>query len=287
MSNSVHERIADARQRLRAAGIPAAEAGLDARLLAQHVLGWDAAALLASGQEPAPAAFGASYDALVTRRATREPLAYITGTKEFWGLALEVSPAVLIPRPETEWLVEAALAQCPIGRSATIADVCTGSGCIAVALATERPQLQIVATDLSERALSVAARNAHRHGVTDRIRFVRADMLSGITARFDAIVSNPPYVPAVDRLTLQPEVGGFEPALALFGGADGLDIVRALIEHATVRLSPGGVLLFEFGAGQESAIRELIAMTAALRIIDVLQDLQGIPRVAVARLFRT
>ncbi len=259
---------------------------LDARLLAQHVLGWDAARLLASGLDQAPDTFADRYTALIARRAVREPLAYVVGTKEFWNLAIEVSSHVLIPRPETEGLVEAALDRLrgTVAEGGLVADVCTGSGCVAIALATERPGIQIIATDISEPALAVAARNAQRHGVADRIRFVRTDILTGINDKFDMIVSNPPYIPLGDRPRLQPEVRDYEPALALFGGDDGLDIARTLAQHATVRLKPGGVLMFECGAGQERGVRELIANAAPLIMINVRHDLQGIPRVAIARL---
>lgn len=264
----------------------AADAALDARLLAQHALGWNAARLLSSGLDEAPPAFVERFAALVARRTAHEPFAYIVGHKEFWHLTLAVTPQVLIPRPETETLVEAALERLhgPPGNSALVADVCTGSGCVAIALATERPGLRIVATDISEPALAVAAGNAYKYGVESRIRFVRTDILSGVNDRFDLIVANPPYVPLGDRPGLQPEVRDHEPPLALFGGDDGLDIARMLAEHASVRLKPGGWLLFEYGAGQERGVRELIANAAPLRMAGIRHDLQGIPRVAIARL---
>jgi release factor glutamine methyltransferase len=275
-----------ARQVLRTAGATAAEATLDARLLAQHALGWDAAQLLANGLQQGDAGFVERFTALVARRATHEPLAYIVGRREFWNLEIDVSPHVLIPRPETELLVEAALERLRAARAehASLADVCTGSGCVAIALAVERPDLQIVATDISEAALTVAAANAAKHGVAERIRFVRTDILSGVSDKFDIIVSNPPYIPLGDRRTLPQDVRDFEPALALFGGDDGLDVARAVAEHASVRLKPGGVLFFECGAGQERGVRELLANAAPLKIQGFRKDLQGIPRVAIARL---
>jgi release factor glutamine methyltransferase len=271
---------------LRTAGATAAEATLDARLLAQHALGWDAAQLLANGLQQAEAGFIESFTALIARRATHEPLAYIVGSKEFWNLLIDVSPQVLIPRPETELLVEAALERLrgPRAEQALIADVCTGSGCVAIALAVERPGLQVIATDISEPALAVAAANAAKHGVADRIRFVRTDILSGINDKFDLIVSNPPYIPLGDRPKLQSDVRDFEPPLALFGGDDGLDIARPLAEHAAIRLKPGGMLFFECGAGQERGVRELIANAAPLRMQGFRNDLQGIPRVVSAQL---
>ncbi len=213
-----------------------------------------------------------------------EPLAYITGSKQFWHLTLTVTPDVLIPRPETELLVELALERLRGTPDALIADVCTGSGCVAIALACERPTWRFVATDISEPALVVARANAERCGVADRIRFERTDILSGISEKFDAIVSNPPYIPLGDRPTLPPDVRDYELALALFGGDDGLEVARTLAEHAAVRLKPGGLLLFECGAGQARGVRELIANAAPLTMIDIKGDLQGIPRVAIARL---
>jgi release factor glutamine methyltransferase len=282
-ASTVHERIAGARQRLRDAGVPPDEAVLDARLLAQHVLGWDTTRILTSDREPAPPGFEERYDAAVVRRAHREPLAYITGTREFWNLLFEVTPGVLIPRPETELLVACALAQFPDGQAAVrIADVCTGSGCVAVAIAHERPRARIVATDVSEAALAVASRNADRLGVGSRVWCIRANLLDCLPGPFDAIVSNPPYVPERDKPGLQPEVRDFEPPVALFGGPDGLVIVEQLIDQATDRLRPGGALIFEFGAGQESRVVELISSRPGLTMVGIKPDLAGIPRVAIA-----
>ena len=268
----------------RGAGMVEAEAALDARLLAERVLGWDAATLLTRASEPEPPAFAARYEALVARRVAREPMAYILGRREFWGLDFDVSPAVLIPRPDTELIVEAALAAFP-DRDAPldISDVGTGSGCLAVALGRERPNARLVATDISTAALDVARRNAARHGVADRVTFIEADLLRGIDRSFDLIVSNPPYVREVDRGALQPEVLHHEPATALFGGADGLAIIRRLVDDAAPRLTPKGFLIFEFGCGQDDAVTELVARAPGLAVLDVRTDLQGIPRVAVAR----
>lgn len=280
---TVHEIIATGRRRLAGVGLAPDEAALDARLLAQHLLGWSAADLLASGLDAASTELITRYDQLVTRRAAREPLAYITGTKEFWGLPMTVSPAVLIPRPETELLVETALERLA-DPELTVADVCTGSGCVAIALATAHPRLRIVATDISEQALAIATANVRRHDVGDRVRLMRTDILSGVVERFGMIVANPPYIPTGDRPQLQPEVRDYEPALALFGGDRGLDVIRTLAEHATVRLRPGGWLIFECGAGQAKEIRELIARVPPLVIVEHKKDLQGIPRVVVCRL---
>lgn len=269
-----------ARERLRHAGIPSDEAALDARLLAQHVLGWEAARVLASLNEPPPEGFEVRLDALVTRRAKREPLAYIVGTKEFFGLDFVVSSDVLIPRPETELLVETAAAF-GAGEMIRIADVCTGSGCVAVALARALPRAHLVATDSSRDALTLARVNADRHGVGRRIEFLHTDLLQETTGPFDIIVSNPPYVPARDREALQPEVRDFEPPLALFGGPSGLSVIGRLIEQSTERLRRGGLLMFEFGADQGPAVRQLISTSGGLTMMDLKRDLRGIPRVAV------
>ena len=275
-----------ARARLRTASVPEREAELDARFLARHVLGWDAARLLTDGTAPAPPNFTTAYDALIDRRTTREPIAYILGRQEFWGLAFEVSPAVLIPRPETEVLVEAALSRIPEAGSFDVADVGTGSGCVAIAIARDRPRARLVAVDISREALEIAAANARRHGVADRITFACGDLLAlpPLAQRtFDLIVSNPPYVAEDDRQTLQPEVRDYEPAAALFAGRDGLSIIRRLVAQSVARLKPGGFLMFEIGQGQDDAVRELISATPGLTMSGLRHDLQGIARTAIAR----
>jgi len=281
---TIQERVATARQTLRDAGIGAHEAGFSARLLAEHVLGWNSARYFTSAHELEPPQFAEQYDALVARRAAREPAAYITGLKEFWGLELEVSPAVLIPRPETELIVEVAT-EFLRGESGplTVADAGTGSGCLAVALARELPAASIVATDISYEALEVARRNAVAHGVVDRIRFAYADLLEGIDGPFDLIVCNPPYVRSGDRPALQPEVRDYEPSVALFGGASGIEVVAAIVEQAGPRLRPSGWLVFEFGLGQDEAVENLLAATPGLTLLELRRDLQGIARTAVVR----
>jgi release factor glutamine methyltransferase len=268
---------------LREAGLSQPEADIAARLLAEHVLGWDTARILTDGHDPEPNKFADRYETLVARRAAREPLAYIVGRQDFWDLAFEVSPAVLIPRPETELIVEAALAVWAPSRAAAVVDACTGCGCIAVALACERPGATIVATDISEAALAVAGRNARRHGTQSRVRFVQADLLEPLAGPFDLIVANPPYVQTRDRAGLQPEVRDHEPDVAIFGGADGIRIVARLVEQAATRLNPGGHLIFEFGFGQEILVEQLISQKPGLTMLDLRRDLQGIARTAVAR----
>jgi release factor glutamine methyltransferase len=281
---TIFEHVAAARQALREAGIGAVEAELSARVLAEHALGWDAARYLVSANQPEPSAFAEQYDSLVARRVAREPVAYITGQQEFWGLSLDVSPAVLIPRPETELIVEAALEQfADRTRSLAVADACTGSGCLAVALAAELPQASVVATDISQIALDVARRNSERHHVDDRIRFIRTNVLADVDGTFDLIVGNPPYVRTIDRPALQPEVRDFEPPVALFGGETGMDIVAALVDEAVDRLRHQGYLMFEFGFGQDVAVEALIEKTEGLTFLELRRDLQGIARTAIAR----
>jgi len=280
---TLHARIAAARQRLRGAGIPDDEADLDARLLAEYVLGWTTEQFFSAPDGPEPAGFADRFSVLVDRRAAREPFAYIVGRQEFWGLSFEVTPAVLIPRPETELLVELALAACGKNADTVIADVCTGCGCVAVAIARDRRRARVVATDVSDAALAVARRNAEAHGVQAQIDFRRADLLDDVAGPLDLVVANPPYVAERDRETIQPEVADHEPSLALFAGEDGLDVIRRLIPESVRRLKPGGTLLFEFGYGQDAEVAELIENTPGLTMIELRRDFQGIPRVAVAQ----
>ncbi len=280
---TVHERVASARTRLRDAGLSSSEAELGARLLAEHALGWSAAKLLADGRGPEPPGFHHTFDALIARRAAREPLAYIVGEREFWGLRFEVTPDVLIPRPETELIVEAALGRHPDRHGPlAVADICTGSGCLAVALAHERPSWTILATDISAVALVVARRNAQRHGVDGRIHFAEADLLDRLEGPFDLIVANPPYVRTGDRYGLQPEVRE-EPEVALYGGAEGLDAVTRLVAQAPSRLRESGYLIFEFGFGQEVEVEQIVEQSPQLTLVELRRDLQDIARTVVAR----
>jgi len=278
---TVHARVAAARRRLLDAGIPADEADLDARLLAQHVLRWTTERLLVDAGGAPPADFASQYEHLITRRERREPYAYIVGHQEFWGLQILVTPDVLIPRPETELIVEAVLELDPAGATSII-DVGTGSGCLAVAIAHERPDAQILATDISDAARDVARRNVAAHGVVDRVTIERSDVLDDVAGRFEVIMSNPPYVRTGDRDGIQPEVR-FEPETSLYAGADGLDAIRRLVACAPARLLPGGRLIFEFGFGQADAVTQLISHTAGLTMVAVRTDLQDIPRVAIAQ----
>jgi release factor glutamine methyltransferase len=276
---TVADRIVAARERLQSAGIRPADARLDAEVLARHALGWDRAALIARGREAEPEGFGDTFDELIARRAAREPVAQIRGTREFWGLDFEVSRDVLTPRPETEMLVEEALAFAAEHPCRRVVDVGTGSGCVAIAIAHSRPALDVFAIDLSAEALVVARRNAVRHGV-DRIVFLQGDLLAPLTERADLIVANPPYVPNQVAGHMSPEVVSHEPHVALFGGPGGLEIARRLLAQAPAHLEPGGRLVVEFGFGQEPELTEL-AEEAGWRVIRVREDLQGIPRTLV------
>ncbi len=224
-----------------------------------------------------------SYAATIERRLAFEPVQYITGTQEFFGLAFEVGPGVLIPRPETELLVEAALDRLPRDQPIEILDVGTGTGAIAIALASRLPQAKITAVDLSATALEIAGRNVRRYNFEDRIELLESDLLESLQtseSRFDAILSNPPYVPQGDRAEMHPQVRDYEPALALFAGRDGLEIYRRLIPQAKAALRKRGLLAMEIGYRHREAIGELLAGWNGVQFLD---DLQGIPRVAVAR----
>jgi len=274
--------VAEARGRFRDAGLSSKGAELDARLLAQFALGWSAERFITSAHDSEPPDFATRYEALVARRLRREPLAYIVGQQEFWGLPFEVSPAVLIPRSETELIVEVVLERFPqVNEIVTVADLCTGSGNVAVAIATERPAARITATDISQVALDVARQNARRLGVAGRIDFRCTDLLDGLQGPFDVITCNPPYVAERDRPGLQPEVRDHEPDVALFGGSDGFHLVERLVRDAAGYLRPRGHLLFEFGLGQDERVEALVADTAGLRLVELRRDLQGIARTAV------
>jgi release factor glutamine methyltransferase len=277
--SSLTERIAAARDVLVAAGLRPENAAIDAAVLARHVLGWDRARLLTHGRETPPPSFAPAFEAYVARRAAREPVAMITGVREFWGLDFEVTPDVLVPRPETELIVEEATKA--LGDPPRhIVDVGTGSGCLAIALSREFTDAMVVATDISEAALAVARRNAVRHGVDARVVFVRTSFLAGLGTGVDLIVSNPPYVPEGAAVSLAREVVGHEPHTALFGGPDGLNPIREIISSALERLTVRGRLILEFGYGQDAVVAEL-ASSAGWDVIAVRHDLQDIPRVIV------
>lgn len=276
--------VVAARERFIRAGIPPDHAAIDAEVLARHVARWDRATYLTRRDEPLAPRLAASYEQAVARRERREPVAYITGTREFWGLDFLVTPAVLIPRPETEFVVEATLRRLnDSARAWRVADIGTGSGCLAVAIAHALPHATVVATDISPQALEVARQNAARHGVGSRVTFVETSLLDDAPGPFDLIVANPPYVPSSHETTLSPDVRDHEPRPALYGhGEDGLDEIRALLAQAPSRLVEGGVLLMEFGFGQGAAVRAAVAVVEGLRFVEILRDLQGHERTLVA-----
>jgi release factor glutamine methyltransferase len=283
---TIRDLVLHARQLLEQAGIPASEAALDAELLARDTLGWDRAAWVGRQHDAPPATFQASYDTLIERRRRREPIAYIRGHQEFYGRRFIVSPDVLIPRPETELLIDEALLLLPAlgsSRALTVVDLGTGSGCIVVTLAREYPRARYIATDISDGALTVARANAERYGVTDSIEFVRAPYFAALPGPFHLVVTNPPYVPKVDRDSLAPEVARHEPELALFGGDDGLREIREIVNQASAVLDDDGSLLMEIGFGQLERVAAVVAETDHLALVRTRRDLQGLPRVAVIR----
>jgi release factor glutamine methyltransferase len=258
----------------------------DAELLLRYALQCDAAWLFAHADDCISDHCVQRFEQLLRRRLDGEPMQYILGEAEFFGLTLSVDPAVLIPRPETELLVESVL-DFLRGREhahihSSILDLGTGSGAIAIALAVKHPQAQFVAADLSSAALSLAAENASRHGVDNRIDFRLSDLFSALEGeRFDCIVSNPPYVPLTDKESLDVEVREYEPELALFAGDDGLAIYRRLIQAAPDSLVPEGMLALEIGFGQRESIAALLA-AAGFQKMKFFSDYQQIPRVAIA-----
>lgn len=257
-------------------------ASRDAELLLLQTLALPRTALYADPDRPLSEAELAACDAAISRRLGLEPVQYITGAQEFFGLALEVSPGVLIPRPETELLVEAALSRLSHSTPLHILDVGTGTGAIAIAIASRLPLARVTALDISATALGIAAQNIRRHTLEAQIELVASNLLAGLpdpSLRFDAILSNPPYVPDGDRASMHPEVRDFEPPEALFGGSDGLDVYRNLIPQAKSALRDGGLLALEIGFGQHSAIANLLH---GWNSVEFLPDLQRIPRVAIA-----
>jgi len=291
---SVGDALRVATQWLRASGSRSPR--LDAELLLATALGVDRTELFRTPERVLTGIEERRFDGYLVRRQAREPVAYIRGRRAFRAIELEVTPAVLIPRPETETLVDVALealAAVPEGGHAASApyeplalDVGTGSGCIALALAAENPFVRLVATDVSEAAVKVARRNAARLGLGGRVDIRLGDLLDDLPAqmRFDLIVSNPPYIPEAEYRALEANVRDYEPRLALHGGEDGLDVYRRLIPAAAARLRPGGVLAVEVGAGQAAAVRSLCAAAGAFRPAQERADLAGTARVVWARL---
>ena len=258
---------------------------LDAQVVLAHVLAKDRAWLAAHADEPLTRDQEAAFFVLAKRRRDGEPVAYLTGVREFWGLPLRVSPAVLIPRPETETLVELALSRLPVDRDLRVLDLGTGSGAIALALAHERPRARVLATDRSTEALAVAEVNARSLEIGN-VAFARSDWYDGLPdawrdVAFDLIASNPPYV-AIDDPHLREGDVRFEPAAALVSGFDGLAAIRQIVAGARAHLAPGGTLVVEHGYDQAERVRELF-VEAGFAAIVTARDLAGIPRVLAGR----
>ena len=284
--------LTEARAQLEAAGIDSAP--LEARLLLAHALDAAPDALLTEPDQPVSAAITTRFWSVVGRRLQREPLFYITGEREFYGLPFYVDARALIPRPETELLVEEAIAAAAImaashtnGNSLLIADIGSGSGCIVVATASVLTGARFIATDISAGAVDVARANAERHGVADRITFSVGDLLEPLTERIDIIIANPPYIPAENLPALQAEIRDHEPRVAIDGGAGGMTIAERLVRSAPGHLKPGGWLLMEVGYGQAPLMvdtaKEVFPPGSD---IDMALDLAGIPRVVRVRLPR-
>jgi len=268
-----------------AATLAAADVGtprLDAEVLLAAACGMDRTALYGRGHEPVSNRDHATFRTMLARRTAREPLAYIVGRQEFWSLDFQVTADVLIPRPETELLVELALGAVVHNTNPLLCDLGTGSGCIAVALARELPRAEVWAVDNSPAALHIAATNAQRHGVADRIRFLHSDLFASAGGvRFDAIVANPPYVCSADVERLQPEVR-WEPRQALDGGSTGRGVIERVLKTAPEHLVDGGWLLMEIGADQDAAVSALVR-GAGFSQVSVRTDYAGLPRVVLAR----
>ena len=276
---------------LRNANVPSYT--LAAELLLLHVLGRDRAWLYAHPEEVLPGLDAHRFLSLILRRASGEPTQHITGKQEFWGLEFEVTPDVLIPRPETEHVIEVALDRLALreiraGRKPTLAgdgleivDVGTGSGCIAVALAKELPGARVVGTDISEAALAVARRNAARNGFADRITFLKTDLLGGAGVEYELVVSNPPYIGRKEKETLMREIRDHEPELALYGGEEGYEFYADLIAQAHQTLKPGGLLVLELGHDSLPAVQPLLDFPNWTNV-GATKDLAGIDRVIAA-----
>ena len=285
---TIAQAIAEGSARLGASHVD--EARRTAGVLLCHALGIDRTHLLTRSDEQIIDSDYESYLQLVERRAAGEPVQYITGHQEFFGLDFNVTNEVLIPRPETEFLVERVIAlaiEFPGEPNPLIADIGTGSGCIAISLATRLPHARLIATDISAAALEVARANASRHGVSDRIQFVQGDALEplarlDVEGAVDVLVSNPPYVEEATSELIQREVREWEPHTALFAGADGLDFYRRLLPDAPRYLKPGGFVVLEIGYSQLDSIAAMIA-GSSLELVDATPDLQGIPRAVCIR----
>jgi release factor glutamine methyltransferase len=257
---------------------------LDAELLLSHALGCDRVRLYMDMQRPLQSSELVAMRELVKRRRMREPVAIILGRKEFYRYELEVTKDVLVPRPETELLVDRALELLPADATSAL-DLCTGSGAIAIALALERPGLCVDATDVSEAALAVATRNVERHALGSRVRLYLGDLFAALSgaASYPLVTANPPYVAEGEWPALAPELRLHEPRLALVAGPDGLDVLRRICARAAEHLQPRGALLLEVGQGQADAVADLIAAEGSFEPAASHKDLAGIARIVAAR----
>jgi release factor glutamine methyltransferase len=281
---TVDEALRREAERLAEAGVP--DAAGQSELLLRHVVGWDRPALLARGHETLPSWAQARFLALVRERARRRPLQHLTGMQAFWRHEFVVSPDVLIPRPETEVLVEAALELLRGREAPVVVDVGTGSGCIALSLAAERPDATVHAVDVSPAALAVAVENARRLGLGSRVQFHEGDLLAPlaqIARSLDLVVSNPPYVDPAELPALEPEVRDHEPRAALLAADPPYGVYRRLAAQAAGLLSEGGYLAVEVGRGMASEVSAALA-AAGVEPLQVQRDLQGIDRVVIARI---
>ena len=283
---TIAEAINKAAAQLSGRGVP--NARLDAELLLRHALGKDRAWLLAHIQDSLDDISGRLFEGFVNRRATREPAQHIIGVQEFWGLEFVVTRVALIPRPETELVVESALKEARGIASPVIIDLCTGSGCIAISLAKEIEGARLFAIDKSDKALAIAHENARRHGVSDRIRFFEGDLLGpldelDLRGKADVITANPPYIKSSELHTLQAEVRDFEPEMALIAGPEGTEIAQRIIDTAHQFLKKGGSLIMEMGMGQAETLRRMVKDTGKYSTIEILKDLAGIERVLVVK----
>lgn len=285
-SKTIGELVAWVRQALDQAGT--GNAAQETLWLLAHVLGLESHHLASKAEQLVSAELWARAESLVSRRVAREPLQYILGTQEFCGLEFHVSPAVLIPRPESELLVQEVVRGGGLSKDSVLVDVGTGSGCVAITLATILSGTRILATDRSPEALVVAKNNAERHAVGDRIDWIEGDLLSplrerGLVGTVDIIISNPPYIAEADWADLQPEVRLYEPRLALIGGQKGTEFHERLFQDSKEFLIPAGVLVMEIGQGQAATLRQIAKQIGGYAALQVVEDTAGIERVVIAQ----
>ena len=285
-SNTIEALLAWAGQVLDRTGIE--NAAQESRWLVGHALGLEPHQLVSQAEQPVLPEKQTQAESLVARRAAHEPLQYILGTQEFCGIEFYVSPAVLIPRPETEVLLQEALRAVDLNKNSVLVDVGTGSGCVAVTLAAILQRTRILAVDRSPEALAAARANAERQTVADRIEFIEGDLVSplrdrGLTGQVDVIVSNPPYIAESDWAGLQPEIRGFEPRSALVSGPTGTEFHDRLLRESKEYLVPGGSLVMEIGQGQRPAIQKMAEQLGGYTPIEIAKDGAGIERIVIFR----